>query len=68
VRGIAGLLNEVPNLVDRLEPALEGMGNLLPHLNSVTDRVDTVGQVVEGLPGANLLRRRGRAREEQSPE
>jgi ABC-type transporter Mla subunit MlaD len=68
VRGIASLLNEVPNLVDRLEPALEGMGNLLPHLNSVTDRVDTVGQVVEGLPGANLLRRRGRAREEQSPE
>ena len=65
VRGIASLLNEVPNLVDRLEPALEGMGNLLPHLEGVTDRVDTVGQVVEGLPGANLLRRRGQAREEQ---
>lgn len=66
VRGIASLLNEIPNLVDRLEPALEGMGNLLPHLDSVTDRVDTVGQVVEGLPGANLLRRRGQAKEDES--
>jgi ABC-type transporter Mla subunit MlaD len=66
VRGIASLLNEIPNLVDRLEPALEGMGNLVPHLDSVTDRMDTVGQVVEGLPGANLLRRRGQAKEEES--
>jgi ABC-type transporter Mla subunit MlaD len=68
VRGIASLLNEIPNLVDRLEPALEGMGNLLPHLDSVTDRMDTVGQVVEGLPGAKLLRRRGQARVEQESE
>jgi ABC-type transporter Mla subunit MlaD len=68
VRGIVSLLNEIPNLVDRIEPALEGMGNLLPHLDSVTDRVDTVGQVVEGLPGAKLLRRRGQAREEQESE
>ena len=68
VRGIASLLNEIPNLVDRLEPALDGMGNLLPHLDSVTDRMDTVGQVVEGLPGANLLRRRGQAREEQESD
>ena len=68
VRGIASLLNEIPNLIDRLEPALEGMGNLVPHLDSVTDRMDTVGQVVEGLPGANLLRRRGQAKEDLPPE
>jgi ABC-type transporter Mla subunit MlaD len=68
VRGIARLLNEVPNLVDRLEPALVGMGNLVPHLDSVTERMDTVGQVVEGLPGANMLRRRGQAKEEQESE
>ncbi|MDX6327409.1 MAG: hypothetical protein QOK15_3763 [Nocardioidaceae bacterium] len=49
-------------LVDRLEPALDGMGNLIPQLDGVTDRMDNVGQVVEGLPGAKLLRRRGRAR------
>lgn len=68
VRGIASLLNEIPHLVDRLEPALVGMGNLVPHLDSVTDRMDTVGQVVEGLPGANLLRKRGQAKEQESDE
>jgi ABC-type transporter Mla subunit MlaD len=68
VRGVASLLNEIPNIIDRLEPALVGMGNLVPHLDSVTDRVDTVGQVVEGLPGASLLRRRGQAKEDQESE
>lgn len=68
VRGIASLLNEIPKLVDRLEPALDGMGNLVPHLEGVTDRMDNVGQVVEGLPGAKLLRRRGQAREEEASE
>ena len=65
VRGLATLLNELPNLVDRIEPALEGMGGMVPEMREVTDRLDNVGQVVEGLPGAKLLRRRGQAREEQ---
>jgi uncharacterized protein YoxC len=64
VRGLIALLDELPNLVDRIEPALDGMGHLVPHLEEVTDRMDNVGQVVEGLPGAKALRRRGQAREE----
>ena len=59
------LLDEVPNLVDRLQPALDGMGKLGPHLQDVTERMDNVGQVVEGLPGAKVLRRRGQAREDE---
>ncbi len=65
VRGLAMLLDEVPNLVDRLQPALDGMGKLGPHLQDVTERMDNVGQVVEGLPGAKVLRRRGQAREDE---
>jgi hypothetical protein len=64
LRGLVTLLDELPHLVDRLEPALDGMGSMVPEMREVTDRMDNVGQVVEGLPGAKLLRRRGRAREE----
>ncbi len=66
LRGVVSLLDELPRLVDRIEPALEGMGNLLPELEGVTDRMDDVGHVVEGLPGAKILRRRGEAREEET--
>ena len=66
LRGIVSLLNELPNWIERVEPALDGMGNLAPHLEGVTNRMDNVGQVVEGLPGAKLLRRRGQAREEEA--
>ncbi len=65
LRGLVRLLNELPQLVDRIEPALEGMGGMVPEMREVTDRLDNVGQVVEGLPGAKLLRRRGQAREEK---
>lgn len=66
LRGLARLLDELPKLVDRIEPALDGMGSMAPHLDEMTDRMDNVGQVVEGLPGAKLLKRRGQAREEES--
>lgn len=65
LRGLVGLLNELPRLVDRIEPALDGMTGMIPEMREVGDRMDSVGQVVEGLPGAKLLRRRGQAREEQ---
>ncbi len=54
LHGLIGLLDQLPHLVDRFEPALEGMSAMVPHLDEVTDRVDTVSQVVEGLPGAKL--------------
>lgn len=69
VRGIARLLDEVPQVADYLLPALESMANLAPHMESVTDRMNNVGQVVEGLPGAKRLRKRGQEREEaEGPE
>lgn len=64
LRGVVRLLNELPHLVDQIEPALEGMGSMVPEMREVTDRLDNVGQVVEGLPGAKMFRRRGQAREE----
>jgi ABC-type transporter Mla subunit MlaD len=64
LRSLARLLDEVPDLVDTIGPALEGMANLTPHLEGVSDRMNNVGQVVEGLPGAKLLRRRGQERED----
>lgn len=68
LRGLLSLLDELPHLVDRIEPALDGMGGMVPHLEEVTGRMDNVGQVVEGLPGAKALRRRGQAREEESED
>ena len=65
LRGRLSLRHELPTLVDRIEPALDGMGAMIPEMREVTDRLDNVGQVVEGLPGAKLFRRRGQAREEQ---
>ena len=41
---------------------------MVPRLDSVTDRVDRMSQVVEALRGAKLLRRRGQARELEEPE
>lgn len=64
LRGLSQLLDEIPALVNSIAPALEGMANLSPHMEDVTDRMTTVGQVVEGLPGAKRLRKRGQEREQ----
>jgi hypothetical protein len=63
--GVLALLEELPNLVDRIEPALVGMAGMVPELEGVTERMENVGLVVEGLPGAKLLKRRGHARENE---
>lgn len=68
VRAMVSLLDKMPDLVGLLQPALDGMGGLLPHLQDVTERMDTVGQVVEGLPGARTLRRRGQARDDDADD
>ncbi|WP_110182053.1 hypothetical protein [Nocardioides solisilvae] len=61
--GVASLLETLPRIVDRLEPALVGLAELAPGIEDVAEKVETVGQVVDGLPGANLLRRRSQAKE-----
>lgn len=66
LRNLATLLDQMPDFVDRIAPALQGMASLPPEMHEVTDRMNTVSQVVEGLPGAKLLRKRGQDREESS--
>lgn len=63
VDAVAHLLELVPELLDLVVPALRGMADLTPELDQLTDRFDSVGQIVEGLPGAKRLRRRGEERE-----
>jgi ABC-type transporter Mla subunit MlaD len=63
VRSLGRLLDLVPDVLDQIEPALRNLADLAPELEQVTERVDDVGQIIEGLPGAKVLRRRGRAKE-----
>lgn len=65
VDAVTHLLDLVPDLLDLVIPALRGMGDLTPELDQLTDRFDSVGQIVEGLPGAKRFRRRGEAREQE---
>jgi hypothetical protein len=62
VRSLGRLLDLVPDVLDKIEPALRNLAELAPELELVTERVDDVGQIIEGLPGAKVLRRRGRAK------
>lgn len=59
--GIVALLDRLPNIVEALEPAMEAMTAVAPEIEEVTERIEDVGQVVDGLPGAGLLRRRAQA-------
>ena len=54
-------LEVVPQLADLAEPALRGVAALGSELADVTERLDNVGGIVEGLPGAKMLRRRGQS-------
>lgn len=58
------LLELVPELIDLVVPALRGMAGVSPELDQLADRFDSVGQIVEGLPGAKRLRQRGEEREQ----
>jgi ABC-type transporter Mla subunit MlaD len=66
LHAVSTLLEELPKLVHRFEPALTSMAALTPEMEDIAERMDNVGEIVEGMPGAKLLRRRGRAREEES--
>ncbi|QVT81635.1 hypothetical protein ENKNEFLB_04047 [Nocardioides aquaticus] len=68
VDAVAHLLELVPDLLDLVLPALRGMADLTPELDQLTERFDSVGQIVEGLPGAQRLRRRGEEREQDAAD
>ncbi len=68
VDALAHLLELVPDLLDLVVPALRGMADVSPELSQLSDRFDSVGQIVEGLPGAKRLRRRGEEREQDAAQ
>ncbi len=64
VDSLAQLVDLTPELLDLITPALRGMGELSPELGQLAERFETIGQIVEGLPGAGMLRRRGREQDD----
>lgn len=63
LRGVAQLLDELPEVVQLIHPALSNLARIGPEMGDIAERVDNVGQIVEGLPGAKMLRRRGSDKE-----
>lgn len=66
VDSVLEVVDLTPELLDLITPALRGMGELSPELGQLADRFESIGQIVEGLPGAGRLRRRGLEQEEQN--
>lgn len=62
VDGAAQLLDLVPELLDLVLPALRGLSELSPSMNQLGDRLDNIAHIVEGVPGAGRLKRRGTER------
>jgi hypothetical protein len=48
----------LPDLIRPAVPAMQALAQLMPELEQLTERLDGVGQVVEGIPGTKMLRRR----------
>lgn len=61
LHAVVQALDLVPGLVDLVPPALENLADLTPELGQLNDRLDSVGEIVEGIPGADRLRRRTQA-------
>ena len=66
IRSVVQALDLMPDLVDLVQPALRNLADLSPELGQLTERLDDVGQIVQGIPGANLLRQRTRAAEDDN--
>lgn len=64
IRLVGRLLDLVPDEAERVERAMGNLVALAPDLEELVERLNSVGEVVEGIPGAGLLRRRGQAAEE----
>ncbi|MBA2445814.1 MAG: hypothetical protein H0V49_10855 [Nocardioidaceae bacterium] len=64
VRLVGRLLDLVPDEAERVERAVGNLVARAPDLEELGERLNSVGEVVEGIPGAGLLRRRGQAAEE----
>ncbi|NYD56812.1 hypothetical protein BKA08_001050 [Nocardioides marinisabuli] len=61
---VAKLLDLTPEVIDLITPALRNLGALTPELHSLAERFEAMGQIVEGIPGASMFKRRGAADDE----
>lgn len=59
VRALVDALELLPQMLRSAVPAVEGLAQLSLYLDELSGRLDDVGQIVEGIPGAKMLRRRG---------
>lgn len=59
VDAVTSLLDLAPEVVDLIAPALHALGQLTPELGQLAERFEAIGQIVEGIPGAGLFKRRG---------
>ena len=59
VRSLVAGLELLPQMLRSAVPAVEGLAQLSLYLDELSGRLDDVGQIVEGIPGAKMLRRRG---------
>jgi hypothetical protein len=57
-RSLVQAVQMLPDLLRPAVPAMEALAQLMPEIERLTERLDGVGQVVEGIPGAAMLRRR----------
>jgi len=48
-----------------VQPALRNLADLTPELEHLAERLDSVGEIVEGIPGARFLRGRAQAADEE---
>ena len=69
VQSLAQLMDQVPQVLDLVVPAMRNLAVFVPDLDDLAGRLNAVGEIVEGLPGAGVLRRRGQAAEadDQTP-
>lgn len=67
VQAVARLLDLTPEVIDLIGPALTNLGDLTPELHQLAERFEAIGQIVEGIPGAGLFKRRGASEDDETP-
>lgn len=61
-------LDVLPQVTGMVVPAVRNLVELIPELDLVIERLDNVGKIVQGLPGAQRFLRRGEARAAEPSE
>lgn len=69
IRAVVRLVDHLPALVSRLEtnvvPALEKLDDVGPEVHQILESVTTLSHAIAGLPGIDLLQRRGERKEDE---